>query len=93
MGIVLAIVAPAATAVLVALSFVNTSVNAVIAVDKLIFCIARLPNHILKEIQILPLVAGRAFYIPSLLIRFGIGLMHTKLTEGRVADLPFILMG
>ncbi len=36
MGIVLAIVAPAATAVLVALSFVNTSVNAVIAVDKLI---------------------------------------------------------
>lgn len=36
MGIVLAIVAPAATAVLVALSFVNTSVNAVIAIDKLI---------------------------------------------------------
>jgi len=36
MGIVLALVAPAATAVLAALSFVNTSVNAVIAVDKLI---------------------------------------------------------
>lgn len=36
MGIVLAIVAPAATAVLVTLSFVNTSVNAVIAIDKLI---------------------------------------------------------
>lgn len=36
MGIVLAIVAPAATAVLVVLSFVNTSVNAVIAIDKLI---------------------------------------------------------
>lgn len=36
MGIVLAIVAPAATAVLAALSFVNTSVNAVIAIDKLI---------------------------------------------------------
>lgn len=36
MGIVLAIVTPAATAVLVALSFVNTSVNAVIAIDKLI---------------------------------------------------------
>jgi len=36
MGIVLAIVAPATTAVLAALSFVNTSVNAVIAIDKLI---------------------------------------------------------
>ena len=36
MGIVLAIVAPAATAVLVALSFVNTSVNAVIAIERLI---------------------------------------------------------
>ncbi len=36
MGIVLAIAAPAATAVLVALSFVNTSVNAIIAIDKLI---------------------------------------------------------
>ena len=35
-GIVLALVAPAATAVLVVLSFINTSVNAVIAVDKLI---------------------------------------------------------
>jgi hypothetical protein len=36
MGIVLALVGPAATAVLVALSFVNASVNALIAVDKLI---------------------------------------------------------
>ena len=36
MGIVLAIVAPAATAVLAVLSFVNTSVNAVIAIDRLI---------------------------------------------------------
>jgi len=36
MGIALALVAPAATAVLAALSFVNTSVNAVIAIDKLI---------------------------------------------------------